>query len=263
MAVAVFGVRALVALSPPGLPRAGAIGSTARVFAFGLGITTLIGLAFGLIPALQAPRSDPQRNLQHGSPAHRRRTPAHSRRARRRGSRARARAARELGPAAAEPPAAVRGRTAASMRRGCSRCRCRPSGHRFDDDRATYRFFEDALDAVRRVPGVTAAALTSQLPLSGDRDEYGAHFEATPTRAAETYSAFRYAVSPGYIETMGIPLRRGRLLDEHDRAGAPLVALISESLANGTVRPGRPDRPAPARRPTAGPPTPSSASSAT
>jgi hypothetical protein len=38
-------------------------------------------------------------------------------------------------------------------------------------------------------------------------------------------------VSPGYIKTMRIPLRRGRLLDEHDRAGAPHVALISESMA--------------------------------
>jgi putative ABC transport system permease protein len=38
-------------------------------------------------------------------------------------------------------------------------------------------------------------------------------------------------VSPGYIEAMRIPVRRGRLLDEHDRSGAPSVALISESLA--------------------------------
>ena len=45
MAVAMLGVRALVALSPPGLPRVGAIGVDGAVFAFGLGITTLIGLA--------------------------------------------------------------------------------------------------------------------------------------------------------------------------------------------------------------------------
>ena len=42
---------------------------------------------------------------------------------------------------------------------------------------------------------------------------------------------FRYAVSPGYLETVRIPLRRGRLLDERDRADAPRVVLISESLA--------------------------------
>jgi ABC-type antimicrobial peptide transport system permease subunit len=44
MAVAQLGVRTLVALSPSGLPRAGAIGVSGAVFAFGLGITTLIGL---------------------------------------------------------------------------------------------------------------------------------------------------------------------------------------------------------------------------
>ena len=85
-------------------------------------------------------------------------------------------------------------------------------GHRFDAAGATQQFFDQALEAVRRVPGVMAAGFTSQLPLSGDRDQYGAHFEATPTQAAESYGVFRYAVSPGYLEAMGIPLRAGRVV---------------------------------------------------
>jgi putative ABC transport system permease protein len=106
------------------------------------------------------------------------------------------------------------------------------SGHRFDDDSTTNRFFSQALEAVRRAPGVRAAALTSQLPLSGDVDRYGVHFDPSPSDdPGEVLGTFRYAVSPGYIETMGIPLRRGRSLDERDRAGAPRVALISESMA--------------------------------
>ena len=106
------------------------------------------------------------------------------------------------------------------------------SGHRFDGGPAVHRFFAQALDAVREVPGVTSAAFTSQLPLSGDLEKYGVHFESSPNDdPEEDHSALRYAVSPGYFETMGIPLRRGRLLDAHDTAGKPVAVLISESFA--------------------------------
>jgi putative ABC transport system permease protein len=102
---------------------------------------------------------------------------------------------------------------------------------RFDKD-ATHRFFSNAVEAVRQSPGVTTAAFTSQLPLSGDLDEYGVHFEPGADGQSDGgYPAFRYAVSPGYFETMGIPLRRGRLLDARDAAGGPPAVLISESLA--------------------------------
>jgi putative ABC transport system permease protein len=106
------------------------------------------------------------------------------------------------------------------------------SGRRFDDRLVSRRFFDGALDAVRRVPGVGTAALSSQLPLSGDNEKYGVRFEsAVNVRPEEDGSAFVYAVTPAYFETMRIPLRRGRLLEEHDVAGEPVAVLISESLA--------------------------------
>jgi putative ABC transport system permease protein len=89
------------------------------------------------------------------------------------------------------------------------------------------RFFEQAVETVQQLPGVAGASLTSQLPLSGDRDEYGVHFETTRDRASQTYSCYRYSVSPGYIENMRIALRRGRPFRENDRNNAPFVALIS------------------------------------
>ncbi len=74
--------------------------------------------------------------------------------------------------------------------------------------------------------------MSSQLPLSGSRDEYGADFEATPTQPADKFAVFRYAtISPGYLDTMHIALTRGRLIDAHDSESAPLVAVISASLA--------------------------------
>jgi putative ABC transport system permease protein len=48
-------------------------------------------------------------------------------------------------------------------------------------------------------------------------------------------AALRYAVSPQYFKAMGIPLRRGRLLDERDTTGAPLAVVISESFAKGKL----------------------------
>jgi putative ABC transport system permease protein len=75
--------------------------------------------------------------------------------------------------------------------------------------------------------------------MSGDLDSYGVHTERNPTQQPELdRSAFRYAVTPGYFETAGIPLLRGRLLEESDRAGSSTVALVSESLAKSRF-PGR------------------------
>ena len=59
------------------------------------------------------------------------------------------------------------------------------AGQRFRDPNATHRFFAQVLEAVRQVPGVSAAAFTSQLPLTGDEDVWGVHFETIPTSAAD------------------------------------------------------------------------------
>ena len=126
MGVAMLGVRALVALSPPDLPRVGAIGVDGAVFAFGLGVTTLIGSGRRADPgAAGVARTSRTRHLQHGSRARGRRASARAERAGRRRSGAGARAAGELGAAAAEPGAAVRGRRRLRLVGACSRCRCR------------------------------------------------------------------------------------------------------------------------------------------
>jgi predicted permease len=210
MVVAWLGVRGLMALTPPDLPRADAIGVDAGVFAFGFGVTTLFGLAVGVLPALQAARRDPQADLRHGS----RHTAGGHRRLRRALVVAEVALALVLLIGSGLLLRSLERLFAVPIGFDASHLltlQVQESGHRFAEDAARYRFFADALAAVRRVPGVAAAAFTSQLPLSGDRDEYGAAFEATATRAAETDPVFRYAVSPGYLETMRIPLVQGRV----------------------------------------------------
>jgi putative ABC transport system permease protein len=231
MVLASFGVDALAALSPPGLPRASAIRVNGTVFAFAFGITTLVGLLVGLIPALHVSRADLHTGLQQSS----RRTAGGHQLTRRTLVVAEVALALVLLVSA--------GLLLRSMQRlfaiepgfdtsSLLTMQVQTSGPRFDKD-TTNRFFAQSLEAVRQVPGVTTAAFTSQLPLSGDlEDSYGVHFESSPTGNPEAdNSAFRYAVSPGYFETMAIPLRLGRLLNERDGANAPPAVLISESLA--------------------------------
>jgi putative ABC transport system permease protein len=235
-AVALLGVRALVALSPPNLPRAGAIGIDTTVFAFGLGIVTLIGLAIGAIPALRTARSSPNTGLPQTT----------SRSTRRHGM-------RSALVVAEVSLALVLLVTAGLLWRSLERLFAVRAG--FDstdlltlqvqtsgslrDPAAALRFFARSLDAARNVPGVTTAALTSQLPMSGDVDLYGVHFDPPPPDdPGEVQGSFRYSVSPGYLETMRIPLLRGRLFDERDREDTPRVALISESMARRRL-PGR------------------------
>jgi predicted permease len=105
------------------------------------------------------------------------------------------------------------------------------AGHRYDSDTATYLFFEEALERVRALPGITNAAFTSQLPMSGDLDGYGVEWESVPESHADLSSALRYAVTPDWFHAMRIPLRSGRLLGDEDRPGAPEAIVMSESLA--------------------------------
>lgn len=232
MAIAWSGTRALVPLAPPGLLQAGAAAVDGRAFGLGWAVAALAGLLCGLVPAFAATRGDRARtDLAQAS----RRTAGSGGRARRLLVVAEVGAAlvlvacsgllvRTLGRLLAEPP----GFDPA----GVLSLQIQTVGRRFDDDAARHRFFAEALAAVRRVPGVEAAAYTSQLPLSGDDEVYGVHFAASSGGdPSADQGAYRYAVSPEYRAAMRIPLLRGRDLEARDDAGAPRAALLSASYA--------------------------------
>ncbi|HEY7877932.1 MAG TPA: ABC transporter permease [Gemmatimonadaceae bacterium] len=243
LVVAVAGVRALVALSPPGLPRVDAIRVDGSVFVFALAATTIVGLAVGFVPALGAARAGLRDGLQESS----RRTV---------GGRALARSSLVVAEVAlALVLLASAGLLMRSLDRlfavapgfdapGLLTMQIVDAGRAYHSDSARARYFDQALDAVRHVPGVAAAAMTSQLPLSGELDGYGYEFQSKPSLTpGEDGSALRYAVSPGYFATMRIPLRRGRLFDASDRSGggggegggggggSPEVVVLSEAFA--------------------------------
>ncbi|MCC6319414.1 MAG: ABC transporter permease [Gemmatimonadaceae bacterium] len=229
--VAAGGVRALRALAPADMPRAAAIGFDSGVFVFAAVVSALVGLAFGVLPALRATNNDPQQAIQGGQ----RRTVTSRRRATRflvvlevslavtllvcSGLLLRS-LTRVFSVDAGFVPDAV-----LTMQLHLGR---RPPG----GDSAIDAVFQRALAEVQQVPGVASAALTSQLPLSGDQDLYGVQFEPVIDQdPGELRGTYRYGVSTDYFATMGIALRRGRLLGADDDADAAPVALVSESLA--------------------------------
>jgi putative ABC transport system permease protein len=240
LAVAAIGVRALVSLSPPGMPRVQAIGVHVPVFAFALTVTTLIGIIVGVIPAIEAARSDARDGLQEGS----RRTV--------RGSHV----ARRTLVIAEVALALVLLVGAGLLLRSIDRLFSISPGfdsshlitmqvqvatpHRITGDSAKRRYFAHVIDAVEHVSGVASAGFTSELPLSGDdaqSDEYCGDVDGvTSTKEA---CAFRYSVTPGYFAAMKIPLVRGRLLDRTDVQDAPVhTVVVSEAFAKRAF-PGR------------------------
>ncbi len=107
-----------------------------------------------------------------------------------------------------------------------------PFGGRYDSVPEITGFYQTVTERVGAIPGVTAVAATTQLPLSGDYDGWGVHLELRPNaNPADDPSAFRYSVTPGYLAAMGIPLIRGRGLLPSDDANAPRVILINATMA--------------------------------
>lgn len=91
-------------------------------------------------------------------------------------------------------------------------------------------FSGELLQRVRAIPGVDAAAGAAIVPLSGDGIGHDVLMSDTGEPAGDApVAAFNY-VSPGFFETLQTPFLTGRDFDEHDRTGAPNVAIVSETF---------------------------------
>jgi putative ABC transport system permease protein len=102
---------------------------------------------------------------------------------------------------------------------------------RYGDFTKRSQFFARVLERVRALPGVQSAGLTSALPLTWDGGTNGFVIADSARRPDAGWDANNRVVSPGYFETMRIPLRRGRLFEEGDGKDAPPVAIVNETMA--------------------------------
>ncbi|MEZ4455764.1 MAG: FtsX-like permease family protein [Gemmatimonadales bacterium] len=107
----------------------------------------------------------------------------------------------------------------------------------FAADSVVWSYWNRVRDQVAAVPGLTSVALVSQLPMGGNFDTWGVRSEERArVDQNDAVSANRYAVTPGYFETMGIALRSGRFLGDADRGGTEPVAVVGETLVRTYFR---------------------------
>ncbi len=105
-----------------------------------------------------------------------------------------------------------------------------PSEARHPPERAPV-FIEQLVGAIERAPGVESVSVDGGGPLAGSATTtlFVAGRPEPPVGQAPGIT--RHYVGPDHFETLGIPLRRGRVFTESDGAGSPRVAIISESAA--------------------------------
>ena len=100
---------------------------------------------------------------------------------------------------------------------------------KYKDDKQ--QFYQDMMPRLQALPGVTAAAGITPLPLSGNNYSISFQIEGRPVAAADEPSAAFRLSTPGYFQTMGIPVLNGRDFTPGDVDNSPLVTIINDAFA--------------------------------
>jgi predicted permease len=108
------------------------------------------------------------------------------------------------------------------------------TGSRYATAESQARFYDDVLDRVKQLPQVRHAAVSTDLPLTGEGPVRGANFQVTgraPLPIAQQPQAQISVVSRDFFGTLGIPLRNGRTFDSRDTSRSPDNIVVSETFA--------------------------------
>jgi putative ABC transport system permease protein len=232
LAVAAAVVRSVATIAPVSIPRLDHVAIDGTVLAFTLAISALTGLGFGLVPALRGSSFRLRESLASDT---RTGTGAGSARFRHLLVIADLALALVLLAGAGLMLKSVRGLMLADpgfSADGVLTAQFSLVGEAYREDPAVLAFQNRVLEKVRALPGVEAAALAGQVPMGRNWDTWGFHIEGLMhANTAEDPSVQRYSVTPGYFETMQIPLGRGRLIDASDVTDGLPVVVISESTS--------------------------------
>ena len=238
LAIAEWGLKAVLAAAPGRLPRSENIGLDVYVLLFAFGISIAVGILFGLAPALKNSRVDLQNSLKEGERG--------STRSQHRaqsglvifqmaltlvllsGAGLLFRTIRNLW--AVDP--GFDAQHVVTFKVGLS-----PSVTKTGSSMRTA--YQQLLDRIRQIPGVQSADLTVLVPVSNQSNigPFWAGSQA-PASMAEAPRALFYWTGPDYLRTMKVPLLRGRYFTAADNTSSQSVVVIDSMLAN-TYFPGQ------------------------
>lgn len=235
--LAVVGTNVLLALAPADIPRIETVGVDGRVLAVTLAVSSLVGVVFGLVPTLKARRVDLQTALRSESGTV--------------GPSGHGRGLLQSGLVVAELALAVVLVVGAGLllksfwqilavdpgfrAEGVLKAEFELPESRYPadfDDWPNYeeihRFNGALLERVNALPGVESSALALSHPLDrGDTNSFV--IVGREAESAEFPEISRRVVTPGYFDTVGVDLKRGRGVDAADGSRAPVVAVINEA----------------------------------
>jgi len=237
----VWGARALIALSPGGLPRADDLAEAPllgslldwRLLAFLVAVALVTGLLFGIAPALHLSRADVGASLKESGA----RGVSNRRAARTRDALVVVEIALAL---ILLVGATLLIRTIAGLRdvtpgfdvRNVLTLQTSLAGSKYGTTRQVEALTRTMTQRIDALPGVQATAMAISLPTM-DSVDLPFQIEGRPLQANSQYHGDEQwrSITPEYFKAFGIPLVRGRVFTERDSAGTAPVMLINEAMA--------------------------------
>ncbi len=233
LVLATWGVDLLVAIGPANIPRLQQVSLDGKVLAFTLVLSSVVGLAFGMVPAMHASKpdlNDALKDASRGSTENIRRN--------------RARSALVVAEVALSLVLLI---GAGLLIKSFVRLlQTNPgfepnqvlaldiplSRQRYDTPPKQAEFFQRLIERSEALPGVQAASVVNYLPLSNNVNVASFNIAGRPPfpPGSNVYAHYT-VVSPGYFETLKIPLREGRLITSEDGEKSPRVIMVSEAFA--------------------------------
>ena len=224
-----WGTRAVAALPPSTLPRINPIEIDSHVLAFALGLSLVTGVLFGLMPTLQFSKPDLQTVLREEGRA----TAGSRRRSLGRGLLVVSQVALSM---ILLVGAGLLMRSFVNLEnvelgfnpRSVLLMDLTLPESRYPTGARMAGFFENVVEQVSGLAGVRSAAVSSALPLRPSQYSLVLPEGQPESPLAQRPSHPVEAITPGYFETMGIPVLRGRAFEARDKEGAPLVGIVND-----------------------------------